>query len=143
MEVLKEIEVFYGDYKNKFNLKAVDGSYNKETKSIKMKVEDYVVEYEGINKMREKIDKIEELKKEIPTRGELDEIHIYGITVEEKYFVYNVKSRKSTEINVDNRKHFIGVPAEMIDEFLELENGNFKNIYVSGNDYDKPTFIEI
>ena len=142
--IKKELEVFYGVYKEN-NLKAVDDSYNSETKTIKVKIENYIVEYEGIETLGRMIDKKNELEEMIKPRGECGEIHLYTLSAEKNYTVYKYESsKKRTEVTIDGRKHFLGVPVEMIDEFMELEKGKFK-IYAEANDYSRehPALIKL
>lgn len=138
--IKKELELFYGVYKDTC-LKAVEGSYNKETKTIKTKVKAYAVEYDELNRRRKFNNKIDELSDVIPPIEW--EICIGGLEVEEKYFLYESTNKNKTTINVEECKYFVYVPVELIDKFLELEQGKFQKIYAIGTDFDEPTFIEI
>lgn len=139
--MIKELEIPYGMYKEN-NMKEVEGSYNKETKTIKVKIAYYVVEYAQINRRRNLNNKIKELSEIIEPIGECEEIRIGALEVEKKYFVYELKSNTKTEINLEERKYFVCVPVELIDKFLKLERGKFQKIYAEANDIH-PTFIEL
>lgn len=139
--MIKELEIPYGMYKEN-NMKEVEGSYNKETKTIKVKIAYYVVEYAQINRRRKLHNKIKELSETIEPIGECEEIRISALEVEEKYFLYESTNKNKMTINVEECKYFVCVPVELIDKFLKLEQGKFQKIYAEANDIH-PTFIEL
>ena len=55
MKVEKEVRVFYGDYKNKYSsCETVKDSYNKEDKTIVIKVPCFIVKVNGIDTSRQR-----------------------------------------------------------------------------------------
>lgn len=63
MKMKKELELYYGAYKEFYQLKEVKGTYNSEKKTIKIKIESYIVAYDDLDRVRKTIHKADELNK--------------------------------------------------------------------------------
>lgn len=61
MKMKKELELHYGAYKE-FQMHEVKGSYDNQEKTIKVKIEGYIVAYDDLDRVRKTIRRANETK---------------------------------------------------------------------------------
>lgn len=162
----KELELYYGAYKEFYQLQEVIGTYNSEKKTIKVKIEGYIVAYDDLDRVRKTIHKADELnkmlipnilqKEEIEKKtgklldmddDEFDDFYCrvnpISLRNDEEYVIYNPSS-KNKKVFKNTKENFLYVPVKLIDDFVKLEQGKYKKIYANGGkNYSKRIFIEI
>lgn len=162
----KELELYYGAYKEFKQLKEVKGTYNSEKKTIKVKIEGYIVAYDDLDRMKKTKQKADELnkmlipdilqKEEIEKKtgrildmddDELDDFYCrvnpISLWRDEEYVIYNPVS-KNKKVFKNTKENFLYVPVKLIDNFAKLEQGKYKNIFAyGGKNYSIRIFIEI
>lgn len=162
----KELELYYGAYKEFHQLQEVTGTYNSEKKTIKVKIEGYIIAYDDLDRVRKTIRRANEINKmlipDILQKEEIEKktgklldmdddefddfycrVNPISLRNDEEYVIYNPSS-KNKKVFKNTKENFLYVPVKLIDDFVKLEQGKYKKIYANGGkNYSTRIFIEI